>query len=718
MERNFNFFNIQSSANWSRQDTVGYDPFGLRLIKFTPIPFLKNIKLVSKHYNIGSTLNTEHVKKLDLFTTAGNVNNLIPNLIHFIWLGSVNVAGTDNIETWINHNPDKSIILWTDQLSYLDKTEDYSFGQKKLLEWCKEKNIILLSVKDILSGNIDNEIFFMRELSKPNYGAASDIVRLEILKLYGGIYSDIDIACIKPPGNISAERGIKINCAHRNITNKMHSLFTDHIDTILNDLIISTPNHPEIIKASELIKENFKLTFSELFKENFHHPTWSFKIDYEENFSDYPTKELFRFSTIELTGPRIFVRLFGISHTKIKDKALIIDVDNFEFHSGQTWMEPQNTTLPKQASKNRVFKIIFTNILADLKQEARILRLDAYTKIIKDNNLCLEILMLLVEKYPELSNKIEYIYFNGILNENNHEKSLKFIFNKQNFSKLKHNSMLYFKKHLEEPFCILWLLNNLENISNLKNEDRENLLHLFSQNIKERDLYNKYLSLSLKRGLQINQTNAYGQTPLRIACSNNNYNVVITLVNAGANVLTAVSPDYESDTNGKILAYLLANEPEVVKKFSFMNLRIIIEYWVDELDKIKFLFDAAPEKIDNELLCLVLRRLLNSGKKNDFPIEFAELIYFRIDKKIRTSKIRNDLEPLLVKAIRNDNVIAVKLFLRETSPDIIVSKFERITAVELAKELAEANKISYEIYNTLLEHKENSEYAPVRRLTM
>ena len=127
----------------------------------------------------------------------------IPKFIHFIWLGSQPIPrhfksemdDNDSAETakearvqdkegwnacmrsWLDHHPPSSgwsVRLWTEkevEATFLDSTSEYTMVNRNAYEYA---------------------------LSKRNYGLASDILRLEILSVFGGVYADIDYLCTAP----------------------------------------------------------------------------------------------------------------------------------------------------------------------------------------------------------------------------------------------------------------------------------------------------------------------------------------------------------------------------------------------------------------------------------------------------------------------------------------------------------------------------------------
>jgi len=85
---------------------------------------------------------------------------LIPKVIHFIWIGPNKCPFMDNIETYRKFNPDWEIKIW---------------GNNNL-------PVIM------------NKYVYYKMTS---WAGKSDVLRLEILYRYGGVYVDTDSRCIK-----------------------------------------------------------------------------------------------------------------------------------------------------------------------------------------------------------------------------------------------------------------------------------------------------------------------------------------------------------------------------------------------------------------------------------------------------------------------------------------------------------------------------------------
>jgi FkbM family methyltransferase len=91
---------------------------------------------------------------------------MIPKIIHHVWIGSKPFPNNFKAyrESWIRQHPDWTFYFWTD-----DNLPEMSAEVKSIVT---EENY-LTSIR-------------------------ADILRLQVLKLYGGIYSDTDIECLKP----------------------------------------------------------------------------------------------------------------------------------------------------------------------------------------------------------------------------------------------------------------------------------------------------------------------------------------------------------------------------------------------------------------------------------------------------------------------------------------------------------------------------------------
>ena len=124
---------------------------------------------------------------------------MISKVIHFVWVGGdIPHVRLDRIYRWKQKNPNFTINLWIDEKgANINSIFGTKYSQaimkiKKKVEEFKKLGIII-QTQDINKLSIDyKELYeFIRyEIDRllPNYGAASDLIRLGILFKYGGAY--------------------------------------------------------------------------------------------------------------------------------------------------------------------------------------------------------------------------------------------------------------------------------------------------------------------------------------------------------------------------------------------------------------------------------------------------------------------------------------------------------------------------------------------------
>ena len=147
----------------------------------------------------------------------------IPKIIHHIWLGSpLPKKYFEFINTWKTKNPEWKFILWDEK-----KLEDLDMINKNLY------------------------------LKLKNYGAKSDVARLEILYKKGGFYFDTDFECFK-----KIDEELLFN-------DFIAGLGFNSFPEILNSFIASKPHSSLIYKCLENLKKIKKtnLISSEIIEE-------------------------------------------------------------------------------------------------------------------------------------------------------------------------------------------------------------------------------------------------------------------------------------------------------------------------------------------------------------------------------------------------------------------------------------------------------------------
>ena len=125
--------------------------------------FIIDIHTKIEHINRWMFLSDLYDKWINSKKNTKKIKKTIPKIIHHIWLGSpLPKKYLEFINTWKRKNPLWKFILWDEK-----KLEDLDMINKTLY------------------------------LKLNNYGAKSDVARLEILYKMGGFYFDTDFECFK-----------------------------------------------------------------------------------------------------------------------------------------------------------------------------------------------------------------------------------------------------------------------------------------------------------------------------------------------------------------------------------------------------------------------------------------------------------------------------------------------------------------------------------------
>lgn len=189
--------------------------------------FAKN----DKNWRIAEMLYNKHfIEYLDYANTPR-----IPLIVHHIWLGSELPDYARSFrETWIEHNPHWTFILWTDHPS-----SEYGYifrgGFEDLKKYLMQPNRERFIVVDMRHVVLKNQVAFKKQAR--NYGEKSDIARYEIINAFGGLYVDTDFECIRPFDDL------------HHICNFYTGIAHDKEFCLYNGLIASKANSPILKEA-------------------------------------------------------------------------------------------------------------------------------------------------------------------------------------------------------------------------------------------------------------------------------------------------------------------------------------------------------------------------------------------------------------------------------------------------------------------------------------
>lgn len=153
---------------------------------------------------------------------------MIPRIIHHVWPGN---------------DPFKKK-FHTHRLSWMTNHPDWSFCFWRL---------------DNLPATFDNKIQIVLQRSDLGVAAKSDLLRFEILRIFGGIYVDTDMECLQP-----------LDCF---VHLDFFAGYEDSGNTVCPSLIGSVPNHPIICQTINKSLQNFEQSTIQNTNKNPHHVT-------------------------------------------------------------------------------------------------------------------------------------------------------------------------------------------------------------------------------------------------------------------------------------------------------------------------------------------------------------------------------------------------------------------------------------------------------------
>lgn len=145
----FSYSTFENSMEFQREKTSDefYDDYDVQAVKMNFIKFCRNF---------------ETLPKQNYFSTPEQFS--IPPIVHLIWLGSeVPLKEATAFNSWKTHHPHWDIKIWTDK-------------ELAVFEWSSAK------VQQAYNEAV-------------TWAEKADILRLELLYRFGGIYSDADVVC-------------------------------------------------------------------------------------------------------------------------------------------------------------------------------------------------------------------------------------------------------------------------------------------------------------------------------------------------------------------------------------------------------------------------------------------------------------------------------------------------------------------------------------------
>jgi hypothetical protein len=205
-------FTVKDSAGRDPYGTVSHVPNGaLNEYDFNALPDDKVVSFLSE-VNIAKgtempPLSDFSADKLE----SQDLSNGIPPVQHSIWVGGPLTPDSNNDKhknflaalarnKQENSNdpgkPQWQVVLWTDQ-----KREDFlkapeGSDHAKMMAWAKENDIIIANIDEVFCGKnafqLNDVVNLERNKAGTGRAAVSDIIRLELVNRFGGVYVDGD----------------------------------------------------------------------------------------------------------------------------------------------------------------------------------------------------------------------------------------------------------------------------------------------------------------------------------------------------------------------------------------------------------------------------------------------------------------------------------------------------------------------------------------------
>jgi hypothetical protein len=192
---------------------------------------------------------------------------IFPKILNCIWLGTVFENDNDraNVINWKHKHPHYEVIVYIDSCTFDHTSPETIKKVQELIHWAKENDILIRDVgvnpaDEIVKLGIDDHSYLIDDcLSKsyyfdesagqyPNYAAASDILRIEILYRFGGIYFDVGDVF---PGDKPMDE----------LLSKTDFLFAYESGGISNDILASVAYGDVITELRTAIYESYTLFY-------------------------------------------------------------------------------------------------------------------------------------------------------------------------------------------------------------------------------------------------------------------------------------------------------------------------------------------------------------------------------------------------------------------------------------------------------------------------
>jgi hypothetical protein len=201
-----------------------------------------------------------------------------------------------------------------------------STDKEEIISFCQTNQLFLIFYQDIFQEKDELEATLFPILNRArhegNYGAASDVLRVLLLRRFGGLYFDTDctVASTFLPNQFSSTY-INIHTMNRGV--------------VCND-ILAIPLAKEAMEDLELVCHSMLKAVQEKFKDASTGWTTHYAISYEKNRFGLPLHFTRRADTIRSTGPSCYKAL--TTTKEIRDQSEFGGKNVFFAHFANTWI--------------------------------------------------------------------------------------------------------------------------------------------------------------------------------------------------------------------------------------------------------------------------------------------------------------------------------------------------------------------------------------------
>lgn len=168
----------------------------------------------------------------EVFANRSKLTERVPRIIHRIWLGDQSKLSLENRKIW----------------------EDYAkqFGYQYIL-WGNENDS---SIRTFMKA--ENFSLYKQMIHSQDWWCASDVLRLELLKKFGGIYIDCDFLPPQYQGEfIDLDKVFPMTGLNLITEHFARDIGSETAIFIANGFVCAPPNHPVICSCANQINDNF-----------------------------------------------------------------------------------------------------------------------------------------------------------------------------------------------------------------------------------------------------------------------------------------------------------------------------------------------------------------------------------------------------------------------------------------------------------------------------